>query len=177
MTYSSLKAPTITSSANLTPRQAMSSNNSSKIATVSIKVHRSISDRFWARVRALSVWVRWNTWGLSKHVKWSTWYRKGVPRFVSNYQVGTRKLASRQGAVSNHTSLTHHHLSPSFFACSILSSSLVLSTLLQSLRLHVMASQLKKYKKDVHQMSTKLQGVYNDLQEEQSHRMVDDCLI
>ena len=36
-----------------------------------------------------------------------------------------------------------------------------------------MASQLKKYKKDVHQMSTKLQGVYNDLQEEQSHRMVD----
>lgn len=35
-----------------------------------------------------------------------------------------------------------------------------------------MASQLKKYKKDVHQMSTKLQGVYNDLQEEHNHRMV-----
>lgn len=93
---------------------------------------------------------------------------------MSNYQVGTRKLASRQGAVSNHTSLTHRHLSSSFFACYFYHQlCLVLAALLPSLRLHVMASQLKKYKKDVHQMSTKLQGVYNDLQEEQSHRMVD----
>lgn len=54
---------------------------------------------------------------------------------------------------------------------------LVVAALLPLLRLHVMASQLKKYKKDVHQMSTKLQGVYNDLQEEQSHRMVENCFI
>lgn len=114
-------APTITSSANLTPRQAMSSNNSMTASELECEPLVSEFDEILEAYRSMS-----------------------------NDQHDIEKVC--------------------LDLCQIIKSEQE-NWRVGKEQLHVMASQLKKYKKDVHQMSTKLQGVYNDLQEEQSHRM------